>query len=91
MTRGHLAEHGLIAPQGAIQVKRLADAVADETIGLPEDVRERAKVYLVQIQNLSAQIAAMDRKMKGAAKEAEAAHRAQVRRQRWANATFIGC
>lgn len=76
--RGHLAEHGLVAPQGAIQVKRLADAVADETIGLPAGVRELAKVYLVQIENLSAQIAALDRKMKGAAKEAEAARRAQT-------------
>ncbi|MEP3678583.1 MAG: transposase, partial [Paracoccaceae bacterium] len=76
--RGHLAEHGVVAPQGAIQVKRLADAVTDETVGLPAGVRELAKVYIVQIEDLSAQIAALDRQMKGAAKEAEAARRAQT-------------
>jgi transposase len=56
----------------------LADAVADETIGLPAGVRELAKVYLVQIEGLSAQIAALDRQMKGAAKEVKAARRAQT-------------
>ena len=76
--RGHLAEHGVVAPKGAIHVKRLADAVADETIGLPEDVRELAQVYLAQIEGLNVQVAALDQRMKGAAKEVEAVRRAQT-------------
>ena len=76
--RGHLAEYGVVAPKGAIHVKRLADAVADETIGLPEEVRELAQVYLAQIKGLNVQITALDQRMKGAAKEAEAARRAQT-------------
>jgi len=76
--RGHLAEHGFVAPQSAIQVKRWADAVTDETVGLPARVRELAKVCIVQIEDLSAQIAALVRQMKGAAEEVEAARRAQT-------------
>jgi len=72
------AEHGVVAPQSAIQVKRLADAVTDETVGLPASVRDHAKVCIVQIEDISAQIAALGRQMKGAAKEAEAARRAQT-------------
>ena len=53
--RGHLAEHGVIAPKGAIHVKRLADAVADEAIDLSEGVRELNRVYLEQIEGLNVQ------------------------------------
>ena len=53
--RGHLAEHGVIPPKGAIHVKRLADAVADEAIDLSEGVRELDRVYLEQIEGLNVQ------------------------------------
>lgn len=76
--RGHLAEHGVVAPKGAINVKRLADAVSDEAVHLPEGVRELAQVYLAQIEGLNVQVAALDQRMKGAAKKAEAARRAQT-------------
>ena len=78
MTRGHLAEHGVVASKGAIYVKRLADAIEDETIDLPENVRDLSQVYLSQIEGLNVQIAALDQRMKGAAKEVEAARRAQT-------------
>jgi transposase len=68
----------LIAPKGAIHVRRLADAVSDEVVHLPEGVRGLAKVYLAQIEGLNVQVTALDRQMKGAAKEAEAARRAQT-------------
>tara|TARA_B110000908_G_scaffold4927_1_gene6397 strand:- start:150 stop:644 length:495 start_codon:yes stop_codon:yes gene_type:complete len=76
--RGHLAEHGVVAPKGAIHVKRLADAIEDEAIGLPEGVRELAQVYFAQIEGLNVQVTALDQRMKAAAKEAEAAQRAQT-------------
>jgi transposase len=37
--RGHLAEYGVIAPQGTIYLQRLAEAIADPTAALPEAVR----------------------------------------------------
>ena len=76
--RGHLAEHGVVAPKGAIHVKRLTDAIEDEAIGLPEGVRELAQVYFAQIEGLNVQVTALDQRMKAAAKEAEAAQRAQT-------------
>jgi transposase len=33
--RGHLAEHGVVAPKGAIHIRRLADAVSYEVVHLP--------------------------------------------------------
>ena len=74
--RSHLAEHGVVAPKGVIHVERLADTVMDDAIDLSEGVCDLARVYLAQIEGLSVQIAALDQRMKGAAKEAEAARRA---------------
>lgn len=36
--RGNLAEHGVVAPQGAVQVKRLAEAINEDTSQLPTDM-----------------------------------------------------
>lgn len=38
--RSHLAEFGVIAPQGSVGLTRLAAAVSDSASGLPEAVRE---------------------------------------------------
>jgi hypothetical protein len=40
--RGHLAEFGLLAPKGSASLKRLENALADETSDLPETVRDMA-------------------------------------------------
>ena len=47
--RGHLAEHGVVAPQGPAHVKRLADAIEDGERFLPAMVRDIGRVYLDQI------------------------------------------
>ena len=47
--RGHLAEFGVIAPQGPAHVSRLASALEDPCSGLPEQVRELAGLLLEQI------------------------------------------
>ena len=44
--RGHLAEFGVIAPQGPAHVSRLASALEDPCSGLPEQVRELAGLLL---------------------------------------------
>jgi len=76
--RGHLAEHGLVAARGPAHVKRLAAALTDEDIALPDGVRDLGQIYLDQIDSLTARIAELDRKMKRAAKEADLARRAQT-------------
>ena len=38
--RVHLAEHGLIVATGTAQLKRLADAIEDRAMALPEGVRD---------------------------------------------------
>jgi transposase len=76
--RGHLAEHGLVAARGPAHLKQLADAIADEDIALPDDVRELGLLYLEQIDGLTARMAELDGKMKRAAKEADLARRAQT-------------
>ena len=55
--RGHLAEFGVIAPQGKAHVGRLASAVEDATSGLPEPVRALGTLLLGQITDLDAKIA----------------------------------
>ena len=76
--RGHLAEHGLVAARGPAHLKRLAEATSDEDIALPDDVRELGRLYLEQIDGLSARVAELDGKMKRAASEAGLARRAQT-------------
>ncbi len=60
--RGHLAEHGLVAARGPAHLKRLADAIADDDTTLPDEVRELGRMYLEQIEGLSARIAELDAK-----------------------------
>lgn len=67
--RGHLAEHGIVAPQGRVHVKRLAEAIGDETIGLPTMVREIGTMYLDQIAVLDGRITGLDKSVRTAAKE----------------------
>ncbi|MEP1495493.1 IS110 family transposase, partial [Pseudophaeobacter sp.] len=76
--RGHLAEHGLVAARGPAHLKRLADAIAEEDIALPDDVRELGRLYLEQIDGLTARMAELDGKMKRTTKEADLARRAQI-------------
>jgi transposase len=76
--RGHLAEHGLVAPQGRAQLKRLADALADEGVSLPEIVRDLGRLYLEQIETISARIAQLERRLKASAQASETTRRLQT-------------
>ena len=44
--RGHLAEHGVVAPQGPANVNGLAEAIESETTSLPLLVVELSRVFL---------------------------------------------
>ncbi len=59
--RGHLAEHGVVAPQGPANVKVLAQEVESETTSLPLLVVELARVCLEQVDGLSERIAELEK------------------------------
>jgi transposase len=73
--RGHLSEHGVVAPQGPANVKVLAEAIEDEGTSLPLLVVELSRVFLEQIDGLSTKIAELEK-----ATAHEAAHGATTRR-----------
>ena len=76
--RGHLAEHGVVAPQGPAHLKRLASAVEDGTIALPATVRQLGRLYLEQIELLSDRIAALEKQLRREAGQAETTRRLQT-------------
>jgi transposase len=73
--RGHLAEHGVVAPQGPANLKELAEAVEDERTPLPLLVVELSRIFLEQIDELSKKIAELEQ-----ATAREAAQGAMTRR-----------
>ena len=73
--RGHLAEHGVVAPQGQANVKELEQAVEEEKTSLPLLVVELSRVFLEQIDWLSKKIGELEK-----ATVHEAAHGATSRR-----------
>ncbi len=75
--RGHLAEHGVVAPQGLVQLKRLSDAVNDETCRLPVTVRDLGLIYLEHIELLTARVADLDKRLRAAASQAATTRRLQ--------------
>jgi transposase len=76
--RGHLAEHGVVAPQGPTHVGQLAAAVEDEDPRLPEMVRDLARLHLEQIADHDRKIADLDNKLRVAAGEGETTTRLQT-------------
>jgi len=73
--RGHLAEYGVVAPQGPANLKELAGAVEDERTPLPLLVVELSRGFLEQIDALSKKIAELEQ-----ATAREAAQGAMTRR-----------
>lgn len=73
--RGHLAEFGVIAPQGAAHVNRLREAVSDPATGLPPEVLEVANMLLEQIGALRDKIAVLEIRIRARAPKDEMAAR----------------
>ena len=61
--RGHLAEFGLVAPQGRAHVARLALALDEAASGLPPAVHELGRLLLEQIAALDAKIAGLEKEI----------------------------
>jgi hypothetical protein len=77
--RGHLAEFGVVAPQGPAQLKVLAAALGEagggERSGLPAVVRELGAVYLALIGRLTQEIARLEVELRRQAAAGEATAR----------------
>jgi len=73
--RGHLAEFGVIAPQGPVHVHRLAVAIEAPWRGLPEEVRAMGRLLLERIAGLDAQIKELHKELCANARRDEEARR----------------
>ena len=69
--RGHLAEHGVVVPQGRARIGQLAGVIEDGDCGLPEAVVELGSLLLVRIDELDEKIGGLDRKIRTSARECE--------------------
>jgi transposase len=76
--RGHLAEHGVVAPRGAVHVKRLAEAIDEESNGLPATVRDTGRLYLEQIGALTSQVAVLEKQLRAESYRTETTRRLQT-------------
>jgi transposase len=76
--RGHLAEHGVVAPRGAVHVKRLAEAIDEESNRLPVMVRDTGRLYLEQIGALTSQVAVLEKQLRAESCRAETTRRLQT-------------
>ena len=73
--RGHLAEFGIVAPQGRAHIGRLAAALDEAASGLPAPVRELGALLLARIADLDARIAGLEKEIRVHARRDEEAAR----------------
>ena len=73
--RAHLAEHGVIAPQGIANLASLAEIIEDRDTGLEPIVVETARLYLDQIDALSSRIASLEKALRSEAKRSQSTAR----------------
>ena len=69
--RGHLAEYGVVAPQGRARIGQLAEVIEDGDSGLPEAVVKLGRLLLGRIDELDEKIDGLDRKIRTSAREHE--------------------
>ena len=72
--RGHMAEHGWVAPKGPSHIARLAELLEDEA-AVPAAARPVLTAMLEMLAELDRRIAALDREIAKRAREDEAARR----------------
>jgi transposase len=61
--RGHMAEFGIIAPQGVQRVPELVAAIDDETTDIPQIAREALAAMVMQIKHLTASIKQIEKRI----------------------------
>src|SRR5919106_6923524 len=73
--RGHLAEYGLIAPQGPSHIERLIAQIEDPACGMPEAARSCLARLVEMLRRLRDEITALDREITVRAKSDDVARR----------------
>ena len=73
--RGHLAEFGIVAPQGPAHVDRLASAIEGPGSGLPASVRELGGLLLERIADLDTRITGLEKELRARVRQDEEAAR----------------
>lgn len=73
--RAHLAEHGLIVPQGLSNLAGIQRVVEEGTADLEPVIGETARIYLEQINDLSSRIAKMEATLKHEAARSDTSSR----------------
>ncbi len=76
--RGHLAEHGIVTPQGPAHLKTLAIALDGAETRVPQLVRDLGRVYLEHIEQLSSKIADLEKTLRREAQCGEETRRLQT-------------
>ena len=69
--RGHLAEYGVMAPQGRARIRQLAGTLEDGDCSLPEAVVELGRLLLGRIDELDEKVNGLDRELRTSARENE--------------------
>ncbi|MXX55748.1 MAG: IS110 family transposase [Gemmatimonadetes bacterium] len=69
--RGHLAEYGVVAPQGRARIRQLVGVLEDGDSGLPEAVVELGGLLLGRIDELDEKIYGLDHEIRASAREDE--------------------
>ena len=73
--RGHLAEYGLIAPQGPSHVERLVAEVEDPASSVPDQARSCLLRLVEMLRTLQGEVAALDQEIATRAKADDVAQR----------------
>ena len=69
--RGHLAEYGIVAPQGRARIRDLVAVLEAGDCGLPKAVVELGRLLLGRIDELDEKINGLDRELRTSARENE--------------------
>ena len=73
--RGHMAEYGVVAPNGPVHVERLVEATKDPQSGLPASIVGVCQMLLEHIAALSEQIALLEKQLRERARADDTAKR----------------
>jgi len=73
--RGHLAEYGIIAPQGVFHIGRLVAAVEDQASSLPVVVADLCRMLIGHVAMFDERVAELDRQIRQRAKADDAVRR----------------
>jgi transposase len=73
--RGHMAEFGIIAPQGIQRVDELVAMLKDDRTGIPQMARQALAAVVAQLANLSASILELDKRIVAWCRANDAARR----------------